>query len=100
MSDYYSQVADFGPLFRTRDPETSRASAVAAREFLGEHERKILAALEQGPAHRDEIARRSGLTRDAVWRRLAQLEKRGEIAKAGTARGESGMKQSVYRRVT
>lgn len=99
MSDYYSERADFGPLFRTLDPPTSKAAGKAAASFSGEHERRILEALAAGPAHRDEIARRAGMERDAVWRRLAAMERRGLIAKAGSARGDSGLRQSVYRRV-
>jgi predicted ArsR family transcriptional regulator len=97
MSDYYPEsVADL-PLFRRTDPVTSKAAGVAAREFKGDHERRILEALAAGPAHRDEIARRSGLEQAAVWRRLAAMERGGLIEKAGTARGESGMRQAVYR---
>jgi predicted ArsR family transcriptional regulator len=100
MSDYYAELtdADCGPLFRTSDPVTSKIAGTMAREFKGDHERRILEALAAGPAHRDEIARRAGMTRDAVWRRLAAMERRGDIEKCGTARGESGMRQSVYRR--
>jgi len=96
MSDYYSE-AETLPLFRRTDPVTSKLAGQAAREFKGEHERRILEALAAGPAHRDEIARRCGLEQAAVWRRLAQLERRGLIAKAGMARGDSGLKQAVYR---
>lgn len=96
-NDHYAPPVDYGPLFRTTDPATSKAAGVAAREFKGDHERRILEALAAGPAHRDEIARRAGMTRDAVWRRLAAMERRGLIEKAGTARGESGLRQSVYR---
>jgi DNA-binding MarR family transcriptional regulator len=99
MSDYYPDTLDTLPLFRRTDPVTSKLAGVAAREFKGDHERRILEALDQGPAHRDEIARRSGLEQAAVWRRLAAMERRGLIEKSGTARGESGMRQSVYRRV-
>jgi predicted Rossmann fold nucleotide-binding protein DprA/Smf involved in DNA uptake len=98
MSDYYSEsVADL-PLFRRTDPVTSKIAGVAAREFKGDHERRILEALAAGPAHRDEIARRAGMSHESVWRRLAAMERRGEIEKCGTAKGESGMRQSVYRR--
>jgi len=97
-NDHYSPPVDYGPLFRTTDHETSKLAGQEAREFLGDHERRILEALAAGPAHRDEIARRAGMTRDAVWRRLAAMERRGDIQKCGTARGESGMRQSVYRR--
>jgi predicted ArsR family transcriptional regulator len=98
MSDYYPDTLDTLPLFRRTDPVTSKLAGVAAREFKGDHERRILEALAAGPAHRDEIARRSGLEQAAVWRRLAAMERRGLIVKDGTARGESGMRQSVYRR--
>jgi len=100
MSDYYPDTLDTLPLFRRTDPVTSKLAGVAAREFKGDHERRILEALAAGPAHRDEIARRSGLEQAAVWRRLAAMERRGLIVKDGTARGESGMRQSVYRRAT
>ena len=98
MSDYYAQAEDVLPLFRRTDPVTSKIAGTMAREFKGDHERKILEALAAGPAHRDEIARRSGLEQAAVWRRLASMERRGLIVKDGTARGQSGMRQSVYRR--
>jgi len=98
-NDFYTPPLDTLPLFRRTDPVTSKLAGVAAREFKGDHERRILEALDQGPAHRDEIARRSGLEQAAVWRRLAAMERRGLIEKAGTARGQSGMRQSVYRRV-
>jgi predicted ArsR family transcriptional regulator len=96
-NDHYSPPVDYGPLFRTTDPETSKLAGQQAREFDRTNERRILEALAAGPAHRDEIARRAGMTRDAVWRRLAAMERRGDIQKCGTARGESGMRQSVYR---
>jgi predicted ArsR family transcriptional regulator len=95
MSDYYSE-AETLPLFRRADPVTSKLAGQAAREFKGEHERRILEALAAGPAHRDEIARRSGLEQAAVWRRLAAMERGGVIEKAGMARGDSGLKQAVY----
>jgi predicted ArsR family transcriptional regulator len=98
-NDFYTPPLDTLPLFRRTDPVTSKLAGVAAREFKGDHERRILEALAAGPAHRDEIARRAGMTRDAVWRRLAAMERRGLIEKAGTALGESGLRQSVYRRV-
>ncbi len=96
MSDYFSETIDL-PLFRKTDPVTSKIAGAAAREFKGEHERRIIQALAAGPAHRDEIARRAGMSRDAVWRRLAAMERGGLIEKAGMARGDSGLKQAVYR---
>ena len=96
MSDYWSETETL-PLFRRTDPVTSKIAGTMAREFRGDHERRILEALAAGPAHRDEIARRAGMEQAAVWRRLAAMERRGLIVKDGTARGESGMRQSVYR---
>lgn len=97
MSDYYPQKPDYGPLFRAADPPTSKAAAVAAADFIGTHEAQILEALELGPAHRDLIASRAGMERSEVWRRLAAMERRGLIQKTGQqARGESGMRQSIY----
>ena len=92
-----ARVADL-PLFRTRDPETSRASAVAAREFLGEHERKILAALEQGPGSKCEIARRCGLTEQQVARRMHGLASAGKVETTGETRpSASGRPERVWR---
>jgi predicted ArsR family transcriptional regulator len=96
MSVFIDNQCDL-PLFRRTDPVTSKVAGVMAREFKGDHQRRILEALAAGPAHRDEIARRSGLEQAAVWRRLAAMERGGVIEKCGTARGESGMRQAVYR---
>ena len=97
MSDYYSQTPDYGPLFRKADPPTSKAAAAAVADFVGTHEAQILEALELGPAHRDLIASRAGMERAEVWRRLAAIERRGLIRKTGQqARGDSGMRQSIY----
>lgn len=99
MSDYYPQTIDYGPLFRKADPPTSKAAGVAVADFVGTHEAQILEALELGPAHRDLIAARAGMTRDEVWRRLAAMERRQLIRKTGQqARGDSGHSQAVYER--
>jgi predicted Rossmann fold nucleotide-binding protein DprA/Smf involved in DNA uptake len=90
------------PLFalaRRTDPATSRDAAARVPAFRGDHERRILEALTAGPAHRDEIAARAGMTRDEVWRRLAGLERRGTIERTGEQRrGVSGCRQAVWRR--
>jgi predicted Rossmann fold nucleotide-binding protein DprA/Smf involved in DNA uptake len=97
MSDYYSQTIDYGPLFRAKDPPTSKAAGVAAAEFAGGHERLILEALRLGPAHRDLIAARAGMERSEVWRRLAAMERRGLIEKTGRqCRGDSGLRQAEW----
>lgn len=98
MSDYWPQAVDYGPLFRRNDPPTSVVSGRRARGIASQHRPLILQALAIGPANRDEIASRCGLTKDAVWRRLSQLEKDGLIERTGEEwPGESGLGQAVYR---
>lgn len=98
MSDYWPQAVDYGPLFRAKDPTTSVAAGRRARGIASQHRPLIVQALSDGPANRDEIARRCGLPKDAVWRRLSQLEKDGLIERTGEERpGESGLCQAVYR---
>jgi len=98
MSDYYSQTIDYGPLFRAKDPPTSKAAGEAAAEFVAGHEARILEALQLGPAHRDLIAARAGMEHMQVWRRLAAMERRGLIEKTRRqCRGDSGMRQAEWR---
>ena len=88
-----------GPLFRTVDPPTSKAAGVAAREFLGDHERLILEALAAGPGTKDEIATRCGLTEQQVARRMHGLARLGRVADTGTTRRTtSGRMATVWRR--
>jgi len=100
MSDYYSTAVDDLPLFRRADPPTSKAAGRAAREFLGDHERPILAALEQGPGTKDEIAARIGtLTEQQVARRMHGLHRAGLVEPTGTTRpSRSGRPERVWRK--
>ena len=101
MSDYYSQALDHLPLFRQSDPETSKAAGRAAREtgLVGRHERLILAALEQGPGTKDEIAGRTGeLTEQQVARRMHGLHRAGLVEPTGTTRpSRSGRPERVWK---
>ena len=98
MSDYYSTAVDELPLFRRSDPETSKAAGVAAREFLGDHERRILEALAAGPGTKDEIASRCGLTEQQVARRRAGLLRHGLVVLTGERRRTpSGNTAEVWR---
>jgi predicted Rossmann fold nucleotide-binding protein DprA/Smf involved in DNA uptake len=106
VSDYYldvvSRLADL-PLFaaasRRGDPATSHAAGVAAREFSGEHERRILEALTAGPGTKDEIAARSGLTEQQVIRRIHGLVRRGRVSDTGVTRSTaSGRMATVWRK--
>lgn len=98
MSDYYSTAVDDLPLFRRSDPDTSKAAGVAAREFLGDHERRILEALAVGPGTKDEIAGRCGLSEQMVIRRMARLRRVGSVVSTGTTRRTpSGHRAEVWR---
>ena len=98
MTTYYgTDVLDL-PLFRRSDPDTSKAAGVAAREFLGEHERRILEALAAGPGTKDELAHRCGLTEQQVARRMAGLKRRGLVVDTGERRASaSGCAERVWR---
>lgn len=98
MSDYYSTAVDELPLFRRTDPVTSKAAGRAAREFLGDHERRVLEALAAGPAGKCEMARRCGLTEQQVNRRLAAMRRDGLVERTGrTVASDSGCGEHEYR---
>lgn len=98
MSDYYPSADAVLPLFRRTDPDTSKAAGVAAREFLGEHERLILEALAAGPGTKDELAHRCGLTEQQVARRMAGMKRRGLVVDTGERRASaSGCAERVWR---
>lgn len=98
MSDYYSTAVDELPLFRRTDPATSKAAGRAAREFLGDHERRILEALAAGPGTKDEIASRCGLTEQQVARRMHGLKRAGLVEPTGETRpSRSGRPERVWK---
>jgi len=98
MSDYYPATIDYGPLFRRSDPATSKLAGTAARAFKGEHERRILEALEAGPAGKCEIARRCGLTEQQVNRRLAVMRRTGLVERTGRpVKSDAGCLEQEYR---
>lgn len=107
MSDYWPdidiarRVADL-PLFaaaRKTDPPTSKAAAAGAREFAGDHARRILDALEAGPAGKTEIGQRCGLTEQQVARRMHELTRTGAVERTGRAvKSASGCPECEYMR--
>ena len=101
MSDYYAETLDTLPLFRSTDPETSKAAGRAAREtgLVGRHERLILEALAAGPGTKDEIAGRTAeLSEQQVARRMHGLHRAGLVEPTGTTRpSRSGRPERVWR---
>ena len=86
------------PLFRRTDPVTSKIAGTMAREFKGDHERRILEALAAGPGTKDEIASRCGLSEQQVIRRRAALLRSGLVVLTGdTRRTASGSTAEVWR---
>ena len=95
----YDSIATL-PLFRRAGPATSKAAAERVSEFGGEHERLILQALSQGPAHKDCIAERCGLTEQQVVRRLRAMERAGLVERTNETRPTaSGRQATVWRAV-
>jgi predicted ArsR family transcriptional regulator len=97
VSVYIDSQCDL-PLFRRTDPLTSKVAGVMAREFKGDHERRILEALAAGPGTKDEIAGRCGLTEQQVARRMHGLARAGMVEATGATRpSASGRPERVYR---
>lgn len=94
MSDYYAPPEAVLPLFasaRRTDPPPSHKAAAKVPSFRGEHHKRIIAALELGPAGQTEIAKRAGMTVAAVSKRLCELRRAGQVERTGreVAGGES-----------
>lgn len=70
-------------LARHTDPATSHLAAQMAIVFLDGHQAQILAALEDGPAGKSELARRTGLDHVAIARRLPELQREGKAHPTG-----------------
>ena len=98
--NHYGIDTDTLPLWRKAGPDTSKAAGQAAREtgLVGRHERLILAALEQGPGTKDELAARCGLSEQQIARRMAGLTRRGLVVDTGQRRASaSGCAERVWR---
>jgi predicted ArsR family transcriptional regulator len=97
-NDFYTPPLDTLPLFRRTDPVTSKIAGTMAREFKGDHERRILEALAAGPGTKDEIASRCGLSEQQVARRMHGLARAGLVETTGTTRpSASGRPERVWR---
>lgn len=87
------------PAARATDPSTSKAAAAQASGLAADHRRRILAALEAGPAGQTEIARRAGLNVHQANKRLAEMRRVGLIERTGrNVRNAGGRSEGEYRR--
>ena len=86
---------------RKSDPATSHAAARKADEFKGDHHARILAALKAiGPAGKDRIGKRIGLSGVAVARRLIEMQRDGLARPTGdTEPSETGRAERVWEAV-
>jgi len=93
-------LLDDAPLARRSDPATSHAAAASANELQGQHQRLILACLEQhGPLGKDGIASRTRLDGVQTCRRLTELARAGAIVWTGrTVPSTSGRQEREWRR--
>jgi len=98
MSDYYSAIVDYGPLFptaRKTDPPTSHAAAKINRTGK---KWKVLEALRLGPAGQTEIAARCGLLTHDVGKRLNDLRNDGLAMHTGReVRNAGGLLENEWR---
>lgn len=112
MSDYYrpaeslwadtplGKLVSAPPRARATDPSTSHEAAAAVADFEGDHYAQILEALAIGPAGATAIAARCGLGRDAVGKRMSELDRRGLVVVDGTERNANRRNEARYRRAT
>lgn len=85
-------------LARTTDPETSKDAAGRTQSFSGVFKNIIQAELKKGSGTFEELATRTGLRPDQVWRRLSDLEKEGRaFPTSETRRGSGGRSQRVWK---
>ena len=86
-------------LARNTDPSTSHLAAAACEEFASKHRASILQALRlDGPAGKDELARRTGLDGVAIARRLPEMQRKGLVCPTGrTVPSSKGRAERVWR---
>lgn len=86
------------PLFRQTDPETSKQAAAQAVGIQADHHRRILKALEVGPAGQTVIGQRCDLDKHRVGKRLGEMGKLGLIEKTGRVLvNETGRREREWR---
>jgi predicted ArsR family transcriptional regulator len=84
-------------LSRTSDPITSKLSAEKVKDFSKSFQVAILNELKKGRGTYEELAERTGLRPDQVWRRLSDLQKNGLAAPCNDFKpGSSGRLQRIW----
>lgn len=88
-------------LARRTDPHTSHAAAHQAQALAADHQRAILAALnEHGPMGKDAIGVWTMLTGHQVSKRLPELQRMGLVKPTGrTVASESGRQEREWERL-
>jgi predicted ArsR family transcriptional regulator len=81
---------------RRSDPVTSHQAAASVHAFAAAHKVKIVAFLRRGPAGATRIADGTGLGRDAVGKRLPELERDGVIVRHGVERNRGGRAEIMW----
>lgn len=100
MKDIHDKLTiDFADHARVTDLHTSQEAAQQL-DFAKELCAVILAALKKRPGTFEDLARRTGLRPDQVWRRLPDLQK-ANLARPSTVtkRGSSGRSQRIWEAV-
>jgi hypothetical protein len=86
------------PLFRKDGPETSKQAARQAVGVQADHHRRILEALELGPAGQTLIGQRCNLDKHRVGKRLGEMGRLGLIQQTGrTLVNETGRREREWR---
>jgi len=86
------------PLFRKTDPPTSRQASFQAVGVQADHHRRILKALELGPAGQTLIGQRCNLDKHRVGKRLGEMGRIGLIEQTGrTLVNDAGRREREWR---
>ncbi len=86
------------PLFRKDGPETSKQAARQAVGVQADHHRRILKALELGPAGQTLIGQRCNLDTHRVNKRLSEMGRLGLIEQTGRVLvNETGRREREWR---
>jgi transcription initiation factor IIE alpha subunit len=88
----------FEPLARATDPITSYQAAESVKESAKQHQSVIfMCLLKHGALGKDGISKLTGLDSNQVARRLAELQRQGQIALTGrTVKSKSGRNEREW----